>query len=323
MKQRTLLFIFVLLSTLTASAYDAKIDGIFYNFNNWTREAIVTHGNTKYTGSVTIPETVIYNNASYSVTSIENSAFSNCIGLKSVTIPSSVKSIGRGAFNFCSGLTSVTIPNSVTEIENDTFNSCYRLTSVTIPNNVTSIGDYAFCACSSLTSVAIPNSVKSIGNYAFHGCTGLTEVIIPGRVAGIGQNAFSECYGLKSVTIPLSMLSIGKWAFQYCTNLHDVYCYAESLPITNEEPFLGVPVSSATLHVPAASLEKYKAKSPWRSFGTIIVLTDEEMPVKGINSEEVVIEKAYDLIGRQLRQSRKGVNILRYGNGKTRKVMVK
>ena len=45
--------------------------------------------------------------------------------------------------------------------------------------------------------------------------------------------------------------------------------------------------------------------------------------MKGINSEEVVIERVYNLSGRQLVQSRKGVNILRYGNGKTRKVMVK
>ena len=44
------------------------------------------------------------------------SAFSECSGLTSVTIPDSVTSIGDGAFSGCSGLTSVTIPDSVTSI---------------------------------------------------------------------------------------------------------------------------------------------------------------------------------------------------------------
>lgn len=42
MKQRTLLFILVLLSTLTASAYDAIIDGVYYQFDTNTMEATVT-----------------------------------------------------------------------------------------------------------------------------------------------------------------------------------------------------------------------------------------------------------------------------------------
>ena len=34
----------------------------------------------------------------------------------------------------------------------------------------------------------------------------------------------------------------------------------------------------ATLHVPAASLEAYRAVEPWKSFGSIIALTGEELP---------------------------------------------
>ena len=67
-----------------------------------------------------------------SVTSIGDSAFSDCYGLTSVTIPYSVTSIGEGAFAGCSGLTSVTIGNSVTSIGDSAFSDCYGLTSVTI-----------------------------------------------------------------------------------------------------------------------------------------------------------------------------------------------
>ena len=70
MKQRTLLIILVLISTLTVSAYDAEINGIYYKLTSEPNEAEVTSNPQGYTGSVVIPATVTYNGAEYSVTSI-------------------------------------------------------------------------------------------------------------------------------------------------------------------------------------------------------------------------------------------------------------
>ena len=64
-------------------------------------------------------------------TEITDSAFKDCSGLTSLTIPNSVTSIGDWAFSNCSGLTSVTIPNSVTSIGWAAFNECSGLTSIT------------------------------------------------------------------------------------------------------------------------------------------------------------------------------------------------
>ena len=105
----------VLLATLTASA-SVNINGVFYKLDDNNSKATVTSGDTEYTGSVTIPETVTYNDVNYSVTSIGSHAFYNCTSLTSVTIPNSVLTIENLAFNGCIGLTSVTIPNSVTSI---------------------------------------------------------------------------------------------------------------------------------------------------------------------------------------------------------------
>lgn len=55
-----------------------------------------------------------------------------------------VKAIGSDAFWGCIGLTSVTIPSSVTRIGTSAFQNCTSLTSVTIGKNVTSIGEWAF-----------------------------------------------------------------------------------------------------------------------------------------------------------------------------------
>ncbi len=151
MKKQLLLLLLTLVPML-ASAYDALIDGIYYNLASDTKTAEVTNetGNYKaqsYSGSVNIPASVTHEGVAYSVTSI-----------------------GSYAFYYCSDLTSLTIPNSVTSIEYCAFAYCRSLKEVTIPNSVTSIGNSAFHGCSGLTSVTIPNSVTSIGSYAFNNC---------------------------------------------------------------------------------------------------------------------------------------------------------
>ena len=161
MKQKLFTFFLALVaSASTIYASDTAVDGIWYDFDSSTKTASVTYQGSssgsyskEYAGSVTIPETVIYNGTTYSVTSIGGFAFNNCSSLTSITIPNSVTSIGSSAFSNCSSLTSVTIPNSVTSIGSSAFSKCSSLTSITIPNSVTSIGIYAFGYCSSLTSV--------------------------------------------------------------------------------------------------------------------------------------------------------------------------
>ena len=61
-----------------------------------------------------------------------------------VVIPDGVTSIGDWAFSDCIGLTSITIPDSVTSIGDWAFSRCRGLTSITIPSSVISIGDGAF-----------------------------------------------------------------------------------------------------------------------------------------------------------------------------------
>ena len=183
MKKQLLLFVMILLP-LVASAYDIAVKNaddvtIYYNYINNGTELRVTYNNNItncYSGSVVIPEEATYMNRTRKVTSIGGSAFANCSGLTSVTIPNSVTSIEGSAFQDCSGLTSVTIPNSVMSIGYKAFYNCSNLRTFTIPNNVTSIGESALQNCSGLYSITIPNSVTSIGNKAFYGCD-LSEVI--------------------------------------------------------------------------------------------------------------------------------------------------
>ena len=208
--------------SISASAYDVEVDGIYYNLVSKGNVAEVTEGDKEYSGSITIPSSIKVNDAKYTVTSIGKSAFSFCTGLTSITIPNSVTSIGKSAFFNCSSLTSISIPNSVTSIESGAFHLCSSLTSISIPNSVTSIEWGCFSGCSSLTSVTIPNSVTSIDMVAFEGCSGLTSVTIPNSVSRIEMDTFSDCSGLTSVTIPNSVASVEYGAFSGCSSLTSI-----------------------------------------------------------------------------------------------------
>ena len=81
---------------------------------------------------------------------------------------------------------------------------------------------------------------------------------------------------MTSVTIPNSVTSIGNYAFSTCPELLDVYCYAEKVPSTESYAFNDSHPEYANLHVPAASIDSYKATAPWSSFGKIVGLSGEE-----------------------------------------------
>ena len=117
------LILSVVFST-SASAYDVKIDGIYYNLISKAKTAEVTYGGEAYSGEVVIPNSITSEGQEYTVASIGSCAFRSCSGLTSVTIPNSVTSIGVEAFRSCSGLTSITIPNSVTSIGDYAFSDC-------------------------------------------------------------------------------------------------------------------------------------------------------------------------------------------------------
>ena len=178
MKKSLLCFLILLMMPLASMAYDFEVGGIYYKFTDNSSVAVTYEVEptwdsdypAPYSGTITIPSTVNYNDKSYTVTSIGDSAFWFCSGLTSIDIPEGVTSIGDFTFGDCSGLTSITIPEGVTSIGEYAFGGCSGLTSIDIPEGVTSIGYRAFTGCYGLTSITIPEGVKSIGSFAFYAC---------------------------------------------------------------------------------------------------------------------------------------------------------
>ena len=241
-------FITILLSVLMSMvgaksfAHDIEVantDGktIYYVWTNNNTELSVSYRGTRedsysneYSGSIVIPETVEYGGNTYSVTSIGRSAFWECEGLSSVTIPNNVTSIDLEAFEYCRGLTSITIPNNVSSIGNSAFNGCSGLESIKVENsnpkydsrnNCNAIIDNNNQLIVGCKNTIIPNSVTSIGYGAFEG-SGLASITIPHNVKSISLGAFRSCKGLSSVVIGNGVTSINEDAFTGCPSLASI-----------------------------------------------------------------------------------------------------
>lgn len=354
--------IVAMLLPLLASADDVEINGIYYNLVNKTKTAEVTKNPQRYEGTIVIPEKVTYNGESYKVTQLGENCFQYC-SIKEVKIPSTVEKIGRGAFQGsglvsinlpgnvssigaavffgcrdlitvtlgdgitsigreafknCSGLTVVVIPESVEVIETGAFSGCSNLTTINIPSKIKTIQWYVFGNCTKLTSIIIPDGVTFISRWAFNN-SGLTSIIIPNNVEEIELEAFINCNSLKTVSIGSGIKEIGSKVFSNCYELTDVYCYANSVPNTASDAFENSYIEHTTLYVPEGSIDDYKASKPWNGFGTIAGLST------GINSITIDSDDAwvFDMQGNRLDNVRKGVNIIRTKDGKTKKVMVK
>jgi ELWxxDGT repeat protein len=230
---------------------------------------VAVGSNPDFVGAATIPAIVTNAGNSFAVTSISNNAFAYCVGLTSVTIPSSVTSIGNNAFSGSTSLSAVTIPNSVSSIGSVAFGNCQALTSVTIPNSVISISSDTFNSCINLASVTIPDSVTSIGDRAFSSCTSLTSLTIPNSVLSIGESAFSDLHSLTSINIPNSVTSIGDYAFSNCIGLTEVTVNWITPLLINFTVFDELYLPSILLKVPAETETTYNNDVVWTYFRSL------------------------------------------------------
>jgi len=153
--------LFSFLASSTLLAYDAEINGIYYNFSGDEAEVTYRTENAEdsYAGDVVIPESVTYMDKEYRVTSIGSKAFYRSSGMASVTIPKSVNVVKSLAFMSCTSLTNIIIPNSVEGIHERVFENCENLKSVTLSKILAHLGEDAFWNCSNLEEMVCKSEV--------------------------------------------------------------------------------------------------------------------------------------------------------------------
>lgn len=258
-----------------------SVDNIKYTTNTDRASVYVSGYESQLVGEFAIPDSVMYGGESYDVTSIRDSAFIECRGLTSITIPSGVTSIDDFAFARCRDLASVTLSEGLLSIGQSAFWDCGSLTSITIPASVTEIGDGAFGYCDSLTVFVVSEGntafvvedgvLFSIDKTRIVACPSTKEnYIIPAGVTSIGDMAFLNCRDLLSVTISEDVASIGDSAFCKCSGLQEIRVQNSTPPSIGNFGLYQIDKSTCTLYVPAGSGEAYAAADQWKDFLNII-----------------------------------------------------
>lgn len=192
-----------------------------------------------------IPETVVNNGTTYTVTEIGDRAFDcrlvdstpykDYVGkpnFVSIKIPKTITRIGAYAFRLCgdlttnSGLVNVIFDSEsqLKLIDHDAFANCCAIREFELPREVETIGDNAFWDdwCIKKFTFQEGSRLKSIGGNAFHCNSSLQSLTLPSSVTNIGHHAFHQCSSLDEFVIPDGVESIERGVFAECSKLKTV-----------------------------------------------------------------------------------------------------
>lgn len=198
----------------------ATIDGIRYYLAGG--EATVMAQTEQLKGDIIIPETVNYEGAVFTVTSLSHSAFKDQGRIKNITLPNSIKVMGNSCFSGCGSLESIKLPEDITTLGEYSFQNCGLLETLTLPENLTAIGEFCMSGCHSLTSIEIPDGVTSIGSYAFYVCSNMRSVKLPVGITSIPEACFMGCDAIETIDVPYGVTALEDECFSGCKSLAEV-----------------------------------------------------------------------------------------------------
>ena len=185
------------------------------------------------------------------------------------------------------------------------------------------VGDYVFYALESLKTIALYDDLKEFGSSAFACCKNLTSVSFPRLLTKIKDSAFVGCSSLTSVSFPKILTEIGGSAFAGCSSLISVIADMKIPAKIEENTFDTETVLDATLYVPQGCIEKYENADYWRYFQVIKEIGTQTGIDSATTSDDVKEVARYGINGQLQNGPTNGVNIVKYSDGTTKRVMVK
>lgn len=201
------------------------IDGLYYDLDTSNRTATVTYevdGTGNYaslSANVKIPESVVYNSVTFTVTKIADKAFANCVAMESISIPATVLQVGDYRkksstdpstlpFYGCSSLKEVRFEDGKEPI----YLGSYYYSSSSRYDNDNSYGLFSTCP---LETVYIGRDINYVENtnhsFAFEA-----------NPQYYGYSAFYKQEKIKKVTISSSVTEIRPYLFKDCKSLCDL-----------------------------------------------------------------------------------------------------
>lgn len=248
-------------------------DGVRYVLSLESHCAQISRQNGNLEGEVKIPDSVIYDDSAYPVTSIiqptDMTAYTG----------GSVKCVG-GAFQGCK-ITSIELPSTLNIISAGAFQDCHLLENVILPSNLEIIEVAAFAGCQSLKGLELPQSLRELGSssfgygyksYVFGECLNLESIIIPNLITKIGSGCFMGS-GIKRLELSQNIKLLDEYSLK-ANELEEIILHVQDVrDIEYSESSFGK-VSDCKLYVPIGSKLLYQEFYPWIDFASIDEIDD-------------------------------------------------
>ena len=256
---------------------------------------------------------------SETATKMEKDALTGCM-LTTFNVPASLQEIDLSSFFEMNTLEEITVDNN---------NNNYQvIDNVLFSKNGNNLLLYPYAKKGNI--YVVPENVTCINERAFGG-SNLQEVYTNEGLTKIDHWAFENLYSLEKITLPSTLREIGVRAFWGCNKLMMISCKATYPPTLryNSYSYSGQPYNNfsdntyekATLFVPKNS-SSYKSQAGWKLFKNIIEVDNWSNGIKTINNSNEVI-KRYDINGRDVKSSYRGISIIKMSDGTTKKVIMK
>ncbi len=322
--------------------YDLELDGIYYTINASSRTAtIVAYPDAE--GDVVIPDCISYNTQNLTVVGIGNNVFEKNEKIISISCQEP-KSIGKATFRGCTNLVSIQIPcvfNPI--IPEKTFSQCTNLEYIApFEGTYSGIYDDAFYNCKSIKRFSISTHVTSVGTGTFYGFRAqhvtiedsdkeLSFMAPNADIVGIFQIIDTLCWMRKKTTfnenrgkgvLPAKILILS----ESVKSVGMPFSVTQKVILQSQEPpqmdvsFTTSTYMNTPLYVPKGSLEQYQSQSGWWS-SFFVIKEDDASAIKQV-SETSGNPTIYNIKGEKIKDTCKGVNIIKHPDGKTRKVVV-
>jgi len=216
-----------------------------------------------YSGTINIPETIIYDGNKYTVRKVGSYAFSCQNELQSIYIPRTVTQVEPYAAIKAEKLNRVNVANEseLVNIGEESFKWCTGLKRFTFDGTsmkMSCIDKAAFRECTALERFTWMGNttVKTIGHSAFYDCPALEKVIWNGKseLKTIQDYAFFKCISLNNFEMPNTTLSVGNSSFRYNASLTNIHL-STSLNYIDEYAFGECGFSQITLPESLANIQ--------------------------------------------------------------------
>ena len=136
-----------------------------FSIGNGSTTSGILEGSKYATDLLKIPKFI----DSKKIVELSANAFLFCKSILNVRIEARIRKVCYRCFSQCSGIRSVFLPSTLEVIEESSFDDCFALTNVTFeaPYSLRIIGSRGFNTCKNLFEIVIPSTVTSIADDAF------------------------------------------------------------------------------------------------------------------------------------------------------------